>query len=288
MIILFCGMMSQALALPCEYSPSTYVGNESRFKEQAYLLPELQRKYDFVLSEMYNLQGRREIKTFKSRGDKVSPNGVFLFESKNSLKYVEKKDGAHREWLVYDLLGKFKSRPTELKIPFSIYDNGVFRQIFIPETIESKFLWYVKLRSHTEIIFPEIEVLPELQIWLDAFYYLIGNADGNFMSRINEHIYAGKNADVLVIDHADSFTFGVESYIPNGRVKNGFNHYTSVEPRFNLKSKAFRAFVLELQSGLGLEIRHWFLANHLVREKLSEQQQEAFLARLKHLLELDL
>ena len=287
LILVFSGMMFQAFALPCGFSANAHIGSESRFYEQAYLLDKPLRNYDFVLNELQNTQGAKETRTIKARGDRVSPNGVFLIESKNSLLYVEKKDRAHSEWLTYDLFGKFKSRPKNLKIPFSVYDQGVFRQIYIPKSVEYFSLFGLNLKSSTEILFPNIEVDNKVRDWLDAFYYLIGNADGNFMDRISEHLYVGKGKDVLIIDHADAFGFGVENYIPEGRVVNGFNHYSSEKPNFNLRSKVFRAFVRELQSGLANEIKDWFLENQLVKDKLSDQQQEAFLARLTYLSNLN-
>lgn len=235
---------------------------------------------------LFNPGKTKFVKAFKKTGDHVSPSGVLLFQSSKSIMFIEKKDGALREWISFKMFNRFQSRPKKLLMPEAILtEDLIFRHLFIPESIpKSSWKNYLPWNRKSNSSSSYHQTTKEMRDWLVVFNFLIGNIDIK-----DEHYIATKNRDIFVIDFAYSFWSVLEDTPLHYQKRSEFMMPYYEEPNIDLKIPIVRKFVEELQSGLGYEILDWFTSQDLVYKMLRKEKEiDPFLERLDYLMNLSL
>ncbi|MAF93014.1 MAG: hypothetical protein CL674_17230 [Bdellovibrionaceae bacterium] len=278
---------SQAMAMDCGWSAKNFEDSlQASFSAQKDYLNENFKNRQELRAHLLNPGKSKRIKDFKKIGDVVSPNGVSLFESPQSLLYVEKKDGAVREWLSFEIFTRFKSRPKKLYMPEAVLtEDLVFRHLYIPET-KPKHSWknYFSWEHISKSAGSYGHATKEMVYWLELFNFLIGNLDIK-----DDHFILGKNREVFLIDFAYSFWSVLDESPLHYQKRSEFMMSYFEEPQIDLKIPIVRRFVQELQSGLGEEILNWFTSQELVYKMLRKEKEiDPFLERLDYLMNLSL
>lgn len=275
------------MAMDCEWSAQNLEASlQASFSAQKDYLNENFQNRQELRAHLLNPGKSKRIKDFKKIGDVVSPNGVSLFESPKSLLYVEKKDGAVREWLSFEIFTRFKSRPKKLYMPEAVLtEDLVFRHLYIPET-KPKHSWknYFSWEHISKSTGSYGRATKEMRDWLELFNFLIGNLDIK-----DEHFILGKSQEVFLIDFAYSFWSVLDDSPLHYQKRSEIMMSYFEEPQIDLKIPIVRKFVQELQSGLGEEILDWFTSQELVYKMLRKEKEiDPFLERLDYLMNLAL
>ena len=275
------------MAMDCEWSVQNLEASlQASFSAQKDYLNENFQNRQELRAHLLNPGKSKRIKDFKKIGDVVSPNGVSLFESPKSLLYVEKKDGAVREWLSFEIFTRFKSRPKKLYMPEAVLtEDLVFRHLYIPET-KPKHSWknYFSWEHISKSTGSYGRATKEMRDWLELFNFLIGNLDIK-----DEHFILGKSQEVFLIDFAYSFWSVLDDSPLHYQKRSEFMMSYFEEPQIDLKIPIVRKFVQELQSGLGEEILDWFTSQELVYKMLRKEKEiDPFLERFDYLMNLAL
>lgn len=275
------------MAMDCEWSAQNLEASlQASFSAQKDYLNENFQNRQELRAHLLNPGKSKRIKDFKKIGDVVSPNGVSLFESPKSLLYVEKKDGAVREWLSFEIFTRFKSRPKKLYMPEAVLtEDLVFRHLYIPET-KPKHSWknYFSWEHISKSTGSYGRATKEMRDWLELFNFLIGNLDIK-----DEHFILGKSQEVFLIDFAYSFWSVLDDSPLHYQKRSEIMMSYFEEPQIDLKIPIVRKFVQELQSGLGDEILDWFTSQELVYKMLRKEKEiDPFLERLDYLMNLAL
>lgn len=288
LVILFCFVfvgIAQVKAMSCEKSSSalSLKHKESFVAQKEFLASSIKNRKE-LKTHLLNPGKTTKLKDFKKVGDHVSPNGVALLSSSESVLFVEKRDGAVREWLSFNLFNRFQSRPKKLYMPEAVLtEDLVYRHIYIPESIP-RFSWknYFSMNKVSKSSYSFQQVSKEMKDWLEVFNFLVGNLDIK-----DSHYILSKNGDIFVIDYAYSFWSVLEENPLHYQKRKDFMMPYFEEPFIDLKIPIVRKFVQELQSGLGEEILEWFTSQDLVYKMLRKEKEiDPFLERLDYLINL--